>query len=75
MKKRFDAVGWMRARREAIDREDAGLGWKAKAQRTLALLKDDPLWKRLKHRIAEPARGSSARGLNHGRGAGTLQGG
>ncbi|MEK7476033.1 MAG: hypothetical protein AAB152_10450 [Candidatus Coatesbacteria bacterium] len=60
MKKGFDAVEWMRARREAIDREDAGLSWKAKAQRTLDLLKDDPLWERLKHRTAEPARGPSA---------------
>jgi hypothetical protein len=49
------AVEWMRARREAIDREDEGLAWEAKARRTLELLKNDPLWERLKHRIAEPA--------------------
>ena len=61
MKKEFDAVEWMRARRESIDREDAGIAWDAKARRTLELLKDDPLWKRLQHRIAQPTGHSPAR--------------
>ena len=33
MKKSFDAVAWMRKRREEIDREDAGLSWKEKREK------------------------------------------
>ena len=58
MKKTFDAVAWMRKRREEIDKEDQGLSWKEKHEKTRRLLKTDPLWLRLKTRIDEPA-GSS----------------
>jgi hypothetical protein len=54
MTKRFDAVAWMRKRRAEIDREDEGLTWEEKARRTADLLHDDPLWKRLKRRVATP---------------------
>ena len=54
MKKSFDAVALMRARRAEIDKEDEGLTWEEKAQKTLDLLRDDPLWQRLKGRVAEP---------------------
>jgi hypothetical protein len=54
MSKSFDAVGWMRKRRAEIDKEDEGLTWEEKAQKTAQLLTDDPLWKRLKHRMAAP---------------------
>ena len=49
MTKDFDAVAWMRARREAIDLEDGNLTWEEKSRRTMELLKDDPLWNRLKN--------------------------
>lgn len=52
MKKSFDAVAWMRKRREEIDREDAGLSWKEKREKTRRLLEDDPLFIRLQERIA-----------------------
>lgn len=55
MKKDFDAVGWMRARRAKIDEEDQGLSWEEKRQKTRQLLEADPLWLRLKNRIVEPA--------------------
>jgi len=52
--KSFDAVAFMRRRREEIDREDAGLSWEERASKTSELLKDDPLWLYLKDRVAEP---------------------
>jgi hypothetical protein len=53
--KSFDAVAFMRRRREEIDREDEGLSWEERARKTRELLKDDPLWRYLKKREAEPA--------------------
>ena len=55
MKKSFDAVAFMRRRREEIDREDEGLSWEERARKTRELLKDDPHWRYLKKREAEPA--------------------
>jgi len=43
MKKSFDAVAWMRARREEIDREDKGLTWSERRDKTRKLLRNDPL--------------------------------
>ena len=54
MTKRFDAVAWMRKRREEIDKEDEGLTWEQKARGTVDLLQKDPLWKRLKRRLVAP---------------------
>lgn len=51
MKKTFDAVSWMRKRREEIDKEDASLSWEAKKQKTYAVISDDPLWQKLKSRV------------------------
>ncbi|MBU2573591.1 MAG: hypothetical protein KKH28_05895 [Elusimicrobia bacterium] len=55
MKKTFDAVAFMRLRREEIDREDAGLTWKQKRERTRQTLEKDPLWQRLRERGVQPA--------------------
>jgi hypothetical protein len=46
MKKSFDAVAWMRKRREEIDREDAGLTWAEKREKTKRLLENDTLCQR-----------------------------
>ena len=54
MSKGFDAVAFMRRRREEIDREDEGLSWEERAHKTQELLKNDPLWLYLKGRVAEP---------------------
>lgn len=54
MSKSFDAVAFMRRRREEIDREDEGLSWEERARKTRDMLKDDPLWLYLKTREAEP---------------------
>jgi hypothetical protein len=54
MSESFDAVAFMRRRREEIDREDEGLSWEERARKTRELLKDDPLWLYLKDREAEP---------------------
>jgi len=54
MKNRFDAVSWMRARRERIDEEDQKLSWEQKHEKTRRLLERDPLWLRLRNRIVEP---------------------
>jgi len=37
--KTFDAVAWMRIRREKIDGEDQGLSWEGNIQRRARLLK------------------------------------
>lgn len=50
MKKDFDAVAFMRKRREEIDAEDAALTWEERSAKTRALLEDDPLWQRLRGR-------------------------
>ena len=58
--KSFDAVAWMRSRREQIDRKDQGLTWEEKRMKTLALLAADPLWQRLKSRVVESGSGHTA---------------
>lgn len=55
MKKRFDAVAWMRKRRTEIDEEDKGLSWEEKYQKTLEILKDNPQWQRLRDRVVNPS--------------------
>lgn len=55
MKKGFDAVAWMRSRREKIDEEDQDLSWSEKREKTHRLLQGDPLWLRLRGRAVEPA--------------------
>ena len=54
MKKIFDAVGRMRKRREEIDKEDEGLSWEEKHEKTRKLLEKDPLWLSLKKRLVQP---------------------
>ena len=54
MDKTFDAVAFMRKRREQIDEEDAGLTWQERTDKTRALLEDDPLWQRLRGRAVQP---------------------
>ena len=44
MKKTFDAVAWMRKRREEIDKEDQGLSWEEKHEKTRKFLEKDYLW-------------------------------
>ena len=61
MTERFDAVSWMRRRREEIDREDEGLSWAQRAEKTRALLRDDPLWRRVRTREVPPASSVSRR--------------
>jgi len=53
VKKIFDAVGWMRKRREEIDKEDEGLSWEEKHEKTRKLLEKDPLWLSLRKRSFE----------------------
>jgi hypothetical protein len=43
----------MRKRRAEIDKEDQGLSWKEKHDKTRRLLKTDPLWIKLKTRVVE----------------------
>ena len=50
VRKRFNAVEFMRRRRAEIDEEDKDLSWEEKTQKTLAILKDDPIWNWLKDR-------------------------
>ena len=54
MRKTFDAVAWMRKRREEIDKEDQGLSWEEKHEKTRKLLEKDPLWLILRERLVEP---------------------
>jgi len=54
VKKTFDGVAWMRKRRTEIDKEDQGLSWEEKHEKTRKLLENDPLWLRLKNRLVEP---------------------
>jgi hypothetical protein len=58
MSKGFDAVAWMRERREKIDQEDRGLSWEEKREKMQRLLEADPLWARLKARAVEPSAAS-----------------
>jgi hypothetical protein len=50
MNQSFDAVSFMRKRREEIEQEDAGLSWEERSWKTIAALKGNPLWERLKDR-------------------------
>lgn len=56
MEKKFDAVAWMRKRREEIDKEDHGLGlsWEEKHEKTRKLLEKDSLWQSLRNCLVEP---------------------
>ncbi|MFH0793115.1 MAG: hypothetical protein V2A74_03690 [bacterium] len=51
-KKSFDAVAFMRKRREEIDVEDQGQSWVEKRKRTRRIIEKDPIWQRLKDRVA-----------------------
>jgi hypothetical protein len=51
MKKSFDAVAWMRARRERLDQDYAGLSCQEIGQKIQESIKDDPLWKRLQRHV------------------------
>jgi hypothetical protein len=53
--KTFDAVAWMRGRREKIDEQDQGLSWEEKYIKTRQLIENDPLWLRLKDRVVKPS--------------------
>lgn len=53
MTETFKAVEWMRQMRAQIDAEDAGLDWSERHRKTLEMLEKDPLWRRLKGRIAD----------------------
>ena len=53
MKKTFDAVAFQRKRREEIDRETEGMSWEERHRWIMKDLEKDPLWKRLKHRVAD----------------------
>jgi hypothetical protein len=53
MNRDFDAVKWMRDRREEIDREDEGLSGEERTRKTLEILRGDPLWEWLKDRRVE----------------------
>ena len=53
-KKSFDCVAFMRKRREEIDREDAGLSWTEKREKTRRIVERDPLWQRIKDRVVLP---------------------
>ena len=44
-KKTFDAVAFMRKRREELSRSYANLNWKQIEERLKQSLKDNPLWK------------------------------
>jgi len=54
MRKRLDAVAWMRMQWAKIDEEDQGLSWEQKRRKTRQLLETDPLWQRLRCRIVKP---------------------
>lgn len=54
MNRPFNAVAFMRRRREEIDRDDEGLTWEEKSRRTLELLGEDPLWTRFEGRVGLP---------------------
>lgn len=53
MKKKFDAVAFQRRRRSEIDRATAGMSWEERDRKIMKSLEKDPLWKRLKSRVAD----------------------
>ena len=65
--KTFEAVAWMRRRREEIDEEDQGLSWEQRRKKTRQLIENDPLWLRLKDRVVKPS-GSLSVALQESRG-------
>mgnify|MGYP006302129355 CR=1 FL=1 len=56
MGKDFDAVAFMRRRREEIGREDEGLSWEERARKTREIVEKDPLGERLRDRQVDPSR-------------------
>lgn len=50
----FDAVAWMRRKREEQDDEIRRCGWDESRRRMMERLQNDPLWLRLKNRVVEP---------------------
>lgn len=57
MTENFKAVEWMRKVRVQIDAEDADVGWTDKHRKTLKILDKDPLWQKLKDRMADTRAG------------------
>ncbi len=53
-KKTFDAVRWMRQRREQIDEEDRGLTWEQKRRKTHEIISRDPLLREFRAEIRTP---------------------
>ena len=53
MTEKFKTVEWMRQVRARIDAEDEGLEWTDKHRRTLEILDSDPLWRKLRSRVAD----------------------
>ena len=51
MKKAFDAVAWMRARRERLEQDYAGISSQEIGQKVQESIRDDPLWKRLQRHV------------------------
>lgn len=58
MKKTFDAVAFMRKRREELSRAYAGLSVDQIEQRLQQALKDDPLWRQRSQTQARRLRGT-----------------
>jgi len=47
----FHAVEFMRRRRAEIEKEDEGLTWEQRSEKTLHLLASNPRWLRLRGRV------------------------
>ena len=62
MKKTFDAVAFMRKRREELSRAYAGLGAEQIEEKVQQALKDNPLWKQPSHRQIPSASRKKTRG-------------
>ena len=54
----FHAVEFMRRRRAEIEKEDEGLTWEQRSEKTLRLLAGNPRWLRLRGRV-KPARSAA----------------
>jgi hypothetical protein len=55
-KKTFDAVAFMRKRREELSLAYAGLSWQQIEERIRQAMKDDPLWRQSQKDRAAPVR-------------------
>ena len=55
----FHAVEFMRRRRAEIEKEDEGLSWEQRSEKTLRLLANNPRWLRLRGRVAKPTRSAA----------------